>query len=73
MRSATPAILLAGVNLAECLRGLSEGESPRELDHGVVDHIPLRRHRRRPSRAPAEATAAAAGDIPDNQAFIVFA
>jgi hypothetical protein len=71
MRSATPAIFLAGViSLSAC--GGSGKTNPPVSTTTASSSTHAATTKTTPSALQAEATAAAAGDIPDNQAFIVF-
>lgn len=71
MRRATPAILLAGViALSAC--GGSPTRNARVSSTTASSTHPAATTQTTASALQAEATAAAAGDIPDNQAFIVF-
>jgi hypothetical protein len=71
MRSATPAILLAGVIALSACGGAAKTNSPVTSTTTSSTHTAAA-PQTTPSALQAEATAAAAGDIPDNQAFIVF-
>jgi hypothetical protein len=71
MRSATPAILLAGVIALSACGGAAKTNPPVISTTASSTH-PAATPQTTPSALQAEATAAAAGDIPDNQAFIVF-
>jgi hypothetical protein len=71
MRSARPAILLAGVMALSACGGSAKTYAPTTSTTASSTH-PAATTQTTPSALQAEATAAAAGDIPDNQAFISF-
>ena len=71
MRSARPAILLAGVMALSACGGSAKTYAPAPSTTASSTH-PAATTQTTPSALQAEATAAAAGDIPDNQTFIVF-